>query len=167
MSFRVTTSDRIVTLALLPRFEVSDHPITRWPDRRCLACTKLANNRVVGRCYAGTALVSRRRLRKRIAGNQSQEAVTNSRSAGGFGARTYSGPRLPPNRSRHAGRCDGGGWRARGCAFFVRRTAFLADLGRCARIRAAAGTVADSPAPPSRPHPHRDRRAGAAQQFHL
>src|SRR5271157_411230 len=85
-----------------------------------------------------------------IAGNQSQEAFKNSRSAGEFGARTYGGPRLPPNRSHHAHRRDGSGRRARGRFIFIRRTAFLADVGRCARIRAAAGAVADSPASPPR-----------------
>src|SRR6266851_7571687 len=102
-----------------------------------------------------------------IAGNQSQEAFTNSRSAGGFGARTNGGPRLPPDRSHHADRRNGGGWRARGCLVFVRRTAFLADLGRCARIRAAAGTLADPSASPPRPYPDRSRRPGTAQQFQL
>ena len=102
-----------------------------------------------------------------IAGNQSQEALKNSRSAGGFGPRTYGGPRLPPNRSHHADCRDGSGWRTRGGFIFIRRTAFLADLGRCARIRAAAGAVADSPASPPRAHPDRDRRPGAAQQLHL
>src|SRR5208282_6560714 len=87
-----------------------------------------------------------------IAGSQSQEAVKDSRSAGGFGPRTYGGPRLPSNRSHHADRRDGSGGGARGRLVFVRRTAFLADLGRCARIRAAAGTVRDSPAPPPRAH---------------
>src|SRR5258708_12090553 len=98
------------------------------------------------------------RLRKRIAGNQSQEAFTNSRSAGGFGSRTYSGPRLPPNRSHHAHRRDGSGGRARGWPVFVRRTAFLADLGRCPRIRSSPRTVpASPPSPPPSPPPPRPR----------
>src|SRR3981189_2339192 len=106
-----------------------DGPMARSPDDPMLRRTKLTNNRIAGRCYPDGALVSRMYLRKRIAGNQSQEAFTNSRSAGGFGARTYGGPRLPPNPSHHAHRRDGGGGRTRGRAFFVRRTAFLADLG--------------------------------------
>src|SRR5271170_3032011 len=97
-----------------------------------------------------------------IAGNQSQEAFKNGRSAGGFGSRTYSGPRLPPNRSRHVDRRDGGSRRTRGRPFFVRRTAFHADLRGRARLRAAPGTVADSPAPPPRTHPHRSHRPGEA-----
>src|ERR1700681_3720959 len=114
------------------------------PDNPLLSRPKLTNNPVAGRCYPDGALVSRMYLRKRIAGNQSQEAFTNSRSAGGFGARTYGGPRLPPNRSHHAHRRDGSGGCARGCAVFIRRKAFLTDLGRRARIRAAAGTIAHS-----------------------
>src|SRR4029077_17991895 len=95
-----------------------------------------------------------------IAGNQSQEAFTNSRSAGGFGARTYGGPRLSPNRSHYAHRRDGSGGGARGCLVFGRRTAFLADLGRRPRIRAAAGTIADSAASSPRAHADRSRRPG-------
>src|ERR1700694_3537485 len=127
-----------------------------------LSRTKLTNNPVAGRCYPDGALVSRTYLRKRIAGNQSQEAFTNSRSAGGFGARTYGGPRLPPNRSHHAHRRDGsgGGGGARACPVFVRRTPFLADLGRCPRIRAAAGTIAHPPASQPRAHPDRSRWPG-------
>src|ERR1700720_4022082 len=137
------------------------------PDNPMLSRTKLTNNPVAGRCYPDGALVSRMYLRKRIAGNQSQEAFANSRSAGGFGARTYGGPRLPPNRSHHAHRRDGGGGGARGGPFFVRRTAFPVVLGRCPGIRAAAGTMPHPLASPPRAHPDRGRRPDTAQQFHL
>src|ERR1700688_755077 len=137
------------------------------PDNPMLSRTKLTNNLVAGRCYPDGALVSRMYLRRGIAGNQSQEAFANSRSAGGFGARTYGGPRLPPNRSHHAHRRDGSGGSARGRPVFVRRTAFLADLGRCPGIRAAARTIAHPLASPPRAHPDRSRRPVTAHEFHL
>src|SRR5260370_6351636 len=118
-----------------------------------LSRTKLTNNPVAGRCYPDGALVSRMYLRKRIAGNQSQEAFTNSRSAGGFGARTYGGPRLPPNRSHHAHRRDGGGGGARRRPFFVLRTACLSELRPFPVVRAASRSLPPSPSSPPPAHP--------------